>query len=271
MKRQGKFTAKAAAAEAMLATAMLTALMLAAPAARADYIVLRSGVRLHVTSYQRDGATMRCVVAGGTVEVAASDVESIEPEESFAANAPAVAMPADAGPFAKLIRDAAQKHGVDEGLIRSVIAVESNFKPRAISRRQALGLMQLLPQTAARYSVGNVFDPAQNIDGGTRYLKDLLAQYQGNLRLALAAYNAGPDSVERYGGVPPFRETQSYVKRITASVAKSKKSAAPSAPSMAQLKAQLNATGASAASVSTGAGTGAATAAAGAASGSGLD
>ena len=118
--------------------------------------------------------------------------------------------------------DAAQKHGVDEKLIGHVIRVESNYNPRAVSRRQAQGLMQLLPQTAAKYSVANVFDPAQNIDAGTHYLKDLLARFRGNLKLALAAYNAGPELVERYGGVPPYPETQSYVRKILALVAAEK-------------------------------------------------
>jgi soluble lytic murein transglycosylase-like protein len=121
--------------------------------------------------------------------------------------------------YAKLIHAAAQKHSVDERLITHVIAAESNFDPKAVSRKRALGLMQLLPETAARYAVRNVFDPAQNIDGGTHYLKDLLARYSGNLRLALAAYNAGPEIVDHYGGVPPFFETQNYVKQITSKLA----------------------------------------------------
>ena len=121
--------------------------------------------------------------------------------------------------YARLIRLAAAKHGMDENLIAEVIAAESNFDAKAVSRKRALGLMQLLPETAQRYAVTNVFDPAQNIEGGTRYLKDLLARYGGNLKLALAAYNAGPEMVDRYGGVPPFRETQNYVKQITAKLA----------------------------------------------------
>jgi soluble lytic murein transglycosylase-like protein len=201
--------------------AMLAAAAFAvAPAARADYAVLRSGVRLHITGYERTGDRMALMVAGGTAEVAASDVVAIEPEEVFPASSPAGL--AITGPYAKLIHNAAAKHGVDETLIQRVIAAESNFNPRAISRRDALGLMQLLPETAARYSVANVFDPEQNIDGGTRYLKDLLEQYRGNLPLALAAYNAGPDTVERYGGIPPFPETQSYVRRITAELGRMK-------------------------------------------------
>ena len=196
------------------------AVFTATPAARADYAVLRSGARLHITSYQRVGDQVRLTVDGGTVEVAASDLVAIEPEEVFRSNPPA---PTISGPYAKLISKAAEKHGVDGALIQGVIAAESNFNPRAVSRKDAFGLMQLLPETAARYSVANMFDPAQNIDAGTRYLKMLLQQYNGNLTLALAAYNAGPESVERYGGVPPYPETQKYVRKITSQLAKSKK------------------------------------------------
>jgi soluble lytic murein transglycosylase-like protein len=204
-------TALVAAAISLAAAAMSLA-----PAARADYAVLRSGVRLHVTGYERDGDRVRLTVAGGSVEVAADDLVSIEPEDVLAAP-PAVAAPA--GPYDQIIRETASRHGIDEKLITHVIAVESNFDPKAVSRKQAQGLMQLLPQTASRYSVTNVFDPAQNIEAGTRYLKDLLAKYKGNLTLALAAYNAGPEMVDRYGGVPPFRETMDYVRTITAKLA----------------------------------------------------
>ena len=186
-------------------------------AASADYAVLRSGARLHITGYERDGERVRLAVEGGTVYVAAADLLAVEPEEQFAA-VPVVPELAP-GPFGDLIHAAAEKHGVDETLITQVIAAESNFNPRAVSRKRAQGLMQLLPTTAALYSVANIFDPAQNIDAGTHYLKDLLARYRGDLRLALAAYNAGPDMVERYGGMPPFPETQRYVKLITGRMA----------------------------------------------------
>lgn len=200
----------------------ILATLAAVPAARADYAVLRSGARLHITSYERVGDQIRLTIAGGTVEVAATDVVAIEPEEVFPPNPPA-AVPQDiSGPYAELIRSAAEKHGVDGALIQRVIAAESNFNPRAVSTKDAFGLMQLLPETAERYSVMNMFDPAQNIDAGTRYLKTLLQLYDGNVPLALAAYNAGPQAVARYGGVPPFPETQKYVRRITSQMAKPK-------------------------------------------------
>jgi soluble lytic murein transglycosylase-like protein len=197
--------------------AFLAAAAVLSPAAIADYAVLRSGARLHVTGYQLDGDRVRLSITGGTVEIAASQLIDVEPEDQFPAAPPANA---DFGVrYANLIHASAQKHGVDANLIAHVIAAESNFDPKAVSRKRALGLMQLLPETAARYAVRNIFDPAQNIDAGTHYLKDLLARYSGNLRFALAAYNAGPEMVDRYGGVPPFPETQLYVKRITSGLA----------------------------------------------------
>jgi soluble lytic murein transglycosylase-like protein len=187
-----------------------------APAAHADYAVLRSGMRIHITGYEQVGDRIRLSVQGGSVDVEPSELVSVEPEDTFTA-LPAVAEPT--GPYGPLIRASAAKHGVDEKLITHVIAVESNFNPRAVSAKRAQGLMQLLPTTAAKYSVANVFDPAQNIEGGTRYLKDLLEKYSGNISLALAAYNAGPEMVTRYKGVPPFPETQKYVRTITARLA----------------------------------------------------
>lgn len=184
----------------------------AAPVVRAEYIVLRSGQRLNVNSYQLVGDTYRLQVNGGSVELPASEVVAIEPEEVFT---PVVTpQPASTAPFRELIQAAASRYSVDADLITSVIAAESNFDPKAISRRNARGLMQLLPETAARLGVQNIFDPAQNIDAGTRYLRDLLQLYRNDLALTLAAYNAGPERIQQYGRVPPFAETQSYIRRV---------------------------------------------------------
>ncbi len=111
-----------------------------------------------------------------------------------------------------IVRHAGQE-GVDPGLVRSVVLVESNFNPRAVSRKGARGLMQLMPATAARYGVRDSFDPLQNIRGGVRHLADLLTLYRGDVVRALAAYNAGAGAVDRYAGVPPYPETQEYVRR----------------------------------------------------------
>lgn len=116
--------------------------------------------------------------------------------------------------FTAAIEYAAAKHGLDADLIRCVIEAESAFNPRAVSRAGAKGLMQLMPSTAQRYKVKNAFDPSQNIDGGANFLRDLLKKYRGDLRLALAAYNAGEDTVLRYSGIPPYRETLEYVDKI---------------------------------------------------------
>lgn len=188
---------------------------LAAPVLRAEYIVLRSGQRLDVTSYQLIGDKYKLQMAGGRLEIPASEVVAIEPEEIFT---PVPPQPVTAkGPFADLIEAAAKRYGMDADLITSVVAAESNFNPKAISPRDARGLMQLLPVTAARLGVQDIFDPQQNIDAGTRYLSDLLKLYKNDLALALAAYNAGPESVQRFGSVPPFAETVTYVRRVKTS------------------------------------------------------
>jgi hypothetical protein len=110
---------------------------------------------------------------------------------------------------------AAERHHVDPSLVRSVVKVESNFNPNAVSRKGAMGLMQLMPATARSLNVANPFDPAQNVDAGVRHLRQLLDSYGGNVQLTLAAYNAGSGAVARSAGIPRFRETQNYVRRIT--------------------------------------------------------
>ena len=114
----------------------------------------------------------------------------------------------------KIVREAADRHSVDPALVRAVIETESNWNPRAYSRKGAGGLMQLIPTTAQRYGANDVFDPQQNIDAGVKHLKRLLERYNGNLDLALAAYNAGEGAVDRVHGIPAYRETQNYVQKV---------------------------------------------------------
>jgi transglycosylase-like protein with SLT domain len=197
---------------------------LGAGGAFADNIVLKNGARLNVTGYQLVGDKYRLQMTGGVVEIAADEVERIEPEDVFAPPPPPV-VPAAKGNYRDLVENSAARYKVDADLISSVIAAESNFNAKAVSRKNARGLMQLMPETAAKLGVRNVFDPQENIDAGTRYLGNLLQRYQNDLSLALAAYNAGPERVQQYGRVPPFAETQSYVRRVQRSYQTSKDAA----------------------------------------------
>jgi hypothetical protein len=204
----------------LLASVAAAALLAAAAPARADYVVLRSGARLNVTGYEILGDKYRLHIPGGVADVPVEDIVTIEPEEIFEPNTEPLS---EKTPFQKLILAAASRYNLDPDLIHSVISIESNFNPKAVSPKKARGLMQLMPRTAEILGVKDSFDPEQNIDGGTHYLRDLLAKYKNNLTLALAAYNAGPDTVDKYGHrVPPYLETMKYVQRITKTYAKLK-------------------------------------------------
>jgi soluble lytic murein transglycosylase-like protein len=115
----------------------------------------------------------------------------------------------------RIVRDAAERHHVDQALVKAVISTESGWNSGAVSHKGAIGLMQLIPGTAQRFGAGNPFDPAQNVEAGTTYLKSLLDRYNNNLPLSLAAYNAGERAVDLSGGVPAYRETQQYVQKVT--------------------------------------------------------
>ena len=119
------------------------------------------------------------------------------------------------GVWDEMIAGTANRHQVDPKLVRAIVRVESNFNPSAVSPRGASGLMQLIPATARRFGVSNVFDPGANLDGGVRYLKYLMNLYGGDLKLSLAAYNAGENAVADHNGIPPYRETQDYLRKIS--------------------------------------------------------
>jgi hypothetical protein len=215
------------------ATLAVSLALFAAPTLRAEYVVLRSGQRLTVTGYQLQGDKYHLQMAGGALEVLATDVVAIEPEDVFTA-LPTV--PVIKPPYREFVEAAAARYGVDPDLITSVIAVESNFDPKASSGKNARGLMQLLPETAARLGVKDIYDPQENIDAGTRYLRELLLKYSNDLVLALAAYNAGPERVQQYGRVPPFAETISYVRRVKRGYDKSKsKASSKTAPKLGSI------------------------------------
>ena len=191
--------------------------------------VLRNGFSIQYVRREAAGSATRlwlCADAGvGYVEIPSEQIEGFEQGQSavpLAAAAPASAPEITASgvlpvkdPIKNLIASAASRHQIDPDFLASVVEAESGFNPTALSPKGARGLMQLMPQTAAGLGVENVLDPAANLEGGTKYLRQLLDQYDGDTVKALAAYSAGPQRVEQYGGIPPYRETRAYVARIT--------------------------------------------------------
>jgi soluble lytic murein transglycosylase-like protein len=195
--------------------------------AGADLVHLRGGRTLSVRTHRVEGDRIVLELrAGGEIVCAADLVERIAADEvpypepvSEAPASPSAIPAAEQGatrPFADLIGPLALRHGIDPALVHAVVAVESNYEPAARSPRGAMGLMQLMPATARQYGLADAYEPAANLDAGIRHLRALLDRYE--LRLALAAYNAGEAAVRRHGGVPPFGETRSYVSRVLGKV-----------------------------------------------------
>ncbi len=152
--------------------------------------------------------------------------ETIVPPRAVSSTAPAAEPSAPPAGIDEAVARIAAEHSLSPQLIHSVIKVESNYNPHAISNKGALGLMQLIPATARRFGVTDVFNPVQNIQGGAKYLRYLLDLYHNNFPLALAAYNAGEAAVARYGGVPPFAETRNYLILVGRRLAEAKKAEA---------------------------------------------
>lgn len=203
---------------ARILPAAAAALLLLAPApAGAELVYFHTGRAVSVRAVRSDGDVLTLQLRGGgemtcsreaIARVAPDEVEY--PEEEL----PVVAaqLPAVPAPYTDLVATTAKQHGIDARLVHAVIQVESAYRARAVSPKGARGLMQLLPSTGRQYGALDLFDPAVNLDAGVRHLKALLARFE--LPLALAAYNAGEGAVSRFGGIPPFRETRTYVTRI---------------------------------------------------------
>jgi soluble lytic murein transglycosylase-like protein len=200
-------------------------LLSVAPPASAELVFFASGRSLSVKSHRADGNLLVMALrAGGEVTCDRALVARIEPDEvPYPEPEPEVRLTPDTTndrgvrlqpdrPYSEIIDKVAAQHGVDARLVKALIQVESAFQPTAKSAKGAMGLMQLMPQTARQYAVTDPFDARANIDAGIRHLKSLLDRLPVNL--ALAAYNAGEAAVQRFGGVPPYAETRAYVSRI---------------------------------------------------------
>ncbi len=206
---------------------LLSLLAVTITATAGEYVVLSNGFRIHADSHVTEGAVVRLQTYGGPIEIQASRVASIEIEEYTpppppvaAATTPKPQEPAldiqkDLTPR-ELVTRAAVRAGLPPEFVHSVARAESGYRTDAISPKGAIGLMQLMPGTAADLKV-NPYDPVQNVEAGARYLRELLLKYENDphqVTKAIAAYNAGPGAVDRYHGIPPYRETVQYVNRV---------------------------------------------------------
>ena len=181
------------------------------------------GRTLSVEGHRESGnAIVLTLRNGGEVTCAKSIIDKVLPDEVPYPEPQNPAEPAkaqkpeplDSAPYGEIIAALSEAHGVDPMLVKALIQVESNYQPRARSRRGAMGLMQLMPSTAREYKVRNPFDPRANIEAGIKHLKSLIDRFAGKVELGLAAYNAGEGAVKKFNGVPPYRETRNYVSRI---------------------------------------------------------
>jgi hypothetical protein len=202
---------------APLCPAVAFALGLMAVPADAEIVYLTSGRTLSVTGHRFDGETIVLSLRGGgdvnidktlIDKIVADEVPYPEPEETNVAQVAGLVE----SPYGELIASMSEAHGVDPNLVRALIQVESNYRPKAKSARGAMGLMQLMPSTAREYKVLNPYDPKSNVTAGVKHLKSLIDRW--GVELALAAYNAGEGAVKKFNGIPPYRETRNYVSRI---------------------------------------------------------
>jgi soluble lytic murein transglycosylase-like protein len=201
---------------------LICALLLAGSAFAADNALLRNGftIRHERRELLNDGTMTRLYLSaksGDYIDVRTSDIADFEvaPSAPVTTEAkPDELQPIQPKDLAAIVRQASDKTLLDEDLLFSVIKAESGSNAKAVSPKGAQGLMQLMPKTAKNLGVKNAFDPESNVDGGSRYLHDMLVRFNFDLVKALAAYNAGPEAVEKYHGVPPYRETRLYVARI---------------------------------------------------------
>ena len=212
--------------------ALSVILLAALPSQGADLAILRNGNSIRHERRENAGPLTRLYLGGpddGYVEIPSEQIERYEADTApaFASASPGAAASGatpgvahlnlqlrSARDFNEFISGAGVRHQIDPDFITSVIRAESGFNSRAVSKKGARGLMQLMPQTASQLGVANAFDPQANVEGGTRYLRELLEKYNFDVPKALAAYNAGPKSVDRYRGIPPFSETQAYVAHV---------------------------------------------------------